>query len=96
MGSTSLDKQGNLWISTDGAGITVFNPNTLKYTSITKTSNEWSLSSNHVYVVYFDSQNFIWIGTFDEGVNYFDPDRFKFSSSLFQPNDLNFFAGNLF
>ncbi|QQS50218.1 MAG: hypothetical protein IPM71_11535 [Bacteroidota bacterium] len=93
MGSTSLDKQGNLWISTDGAGITVFNPNTLKYTSITKTSNEWSLSSNHVYVVYFDSQNFIWIGTFDEGVNYFDPDRFKFSSSLFQPNDLNFFRG---
>jgi ligand-binding sensor domain-containing protein len=93
MGSMDLDESGNIWLSTDDEGIMVFNPQTKEFYNIKKTDSENSITSNHVYTLYFDNQNFLWVGTFDEGVCYYDPDRYKFAPSLYKPNDLTILSG---
>lgn len=91
-GDMALDPNGNLWVCTDGGGINILNTKTRKFSYLTHDANiPGSISSDHVYTVYFDNANIVWIGTFGKGVNFFDPNRYKFSSQLLSPGDLKFF-----
>ncbi len=92
-GDMAVDNENNLWVCTDGGGINILNIATGKFTYLQNDENNLgSISSNHIYTVYFDNVNTVWVGTFDKGVNYYDPARFKFSSYLFKPGDLDSFS----
>jgi ligand-binding sensor domain-containing protein len=70
----SLAKQANgqLWIGTDGGGVTVFDL-TGKRTEVYKNSDYDSrtLSANTVRSIYVDSDDNVWLGTYNAGVNYY-------------------------
>ncbi len=92
-GDMAIDNENNLWVCTDGGGINILNIPSGKFSYLQHNENSvGSLSSNHIYTVYFDNVNTVWVGTFDKGVNYYDPERYKFSSYLFKPGDLESFS----
>ena len=64
------DKSGNIWISTDGGGIDVYNPNTAKFTHINKKSNAVysGLKSDYIVSLFLDSKDNLWAGSWDEGI----------------------------
>lgn len=64
------DKTGNLWISTDGGGIDVYNPKTSKIIHINKNENSVysGLDSDYIVGLFLDSQNNLWAGSWDNGI----------------------------
>ncbi len=93
-GDMAVDSEGKIWICTDGGGINILDPLTKHFQYIRKNENrETSLSTDHIYCIYFDELNTIWIGTFGEGVNYYNPDRYKFNTYFIAPNDLDIING---
>lgn len=74
------DAFDEIWLATRTSGLIRFNPLTLTYKQYTyDSSDQTSVSSNHVYTIFEDSSNELWFGTWEHGVNYFDRenDRFK-------------------
>ncbi len=63
-------KSGNLWISTDGGGIDVYNPKTSKVIHINKKSNAVysGLNSDYIVNLFLDSQNNLWVASWDKGI----------------------------
>lgn len=68
--SVLKDKSGNIWISTDGGGIDVYNPKTRKFTHINKKSNAVysGLKSDYIVSLFLDSKDNLWVGSWDEGI----------------------------
>lgn len=65
------DRKGNLWISTDNAGVIVWNKKTGRSTQVTvKNDHLYSLPSNHINCLYLDYQDVMWVGTSKRGVAY--------------------------
>ncbi len=64
------DTSGNLWISTDGGGIDVYNTNTSKITHINKKNSAIysGLSSDYIVSLFLDSKNNLWAGSWDNGI----------------------------
>ena len=58
------DRQGNIWVGTDGGGTSVINDS-----GIVTYSTANGLSSNFVHTIYHDENSGAWIGTFGGGVN---------------------------
>jgi ligand-binding sensor domain-containing protein len=59
----SEDRKGNIWIGTDGEGVSVIND-----TGIVSYTEEHGLPSNFIHSIYIDSANVVWIGTFGGGL----------------------------
>ncbi len=90
LGTMDIDAEGNIWISTEEEGINIFNVSTKTFSHVKRVENKaGSLSSDHIYSIYFDDNNIAWIGTFDKGINIYNPQQNKFSSTLFSVNDLD-------
>jgi signal transduction histidine kinase/ligand-binding sensor domain-containing protein/DNA-binding response OmpR family regulator len=64
------DKSNNLWISTDGGGIDVYNPKTSKIIHINKNNSTVysGLNSDYIVNLFLDSENNIWAASWDNGV----------------------------
>jgi ligand-binding sensor domain-containing protein len=62
------DKQGFLWIATEGDGLLRFDG--YYYRSFKASPDEGSLSNNALLCLYEDSEGTLWVGTFD-GLNKF-------------------------
>jgi ligand-binding sensor domain-containing protein/DNA-binding CsgD family transcriptional regulator len=93
-GDMAVDMEGNIWICTDGGGINILNPFTKHFRYIRKDEDrQTSLSTDHIYCIYFDEQNTVWIGTFGEGVNYCNPDRYKFRTYFITAGDMDVLKG---
>ncbi len=60
------DRQGNIWIGTNGGGINIYNPETKHYT-ILQRSNK-TFPSDKVNTIHEDRRGVLWIGTNDEGL----------------------------
>lgn len=60
----SEDRRGNIWVGTDGGGVSVISD-----TGITTYSTAQGLSSNFIHTIYHDANNVAWVGTFGGGVN---------------------------
>jgi signal transduction histidine kinase/ligand-binding sensor domain-containing protein/DNA-binding response OmpR family regulator len=74
------DKNGNLYVGTDGRGLMMINPSTKKfidYSSNLKTSN--SVSDNTIQAIFEDKNGSIWLGGYSNGITIFDPQKKSFS-----------------
>lgn len=94
MGDMAVAPDGKIWICTEGQGINICDPSDKTFRYL-KHENKisGSLSSNHIYSVYFDNDKMLWIGTFDKGIDYFSPDQYKMDPWLFTPGDLEELKG---
>nr|WP_237487886.1 hybrid sensor histidine kinase/response regulator transcription factor [Hufsiella arboris] len=72
------DKKDNIWIGTDGGGLSYWNPAAGKFTNYTHTSQPNSLVSNFVTSVAEDYTGQIWVATFSGGIDAFDNSRHSF------------------
>jgi signal transduction histidine kinase/ligand-binding sensor domain-containing protein len=78
--SLALDKDGQVWVGTDGAGLVVYSPRTGAYRNFTRSETDsHSLNDNTLRAVYIPPVGGAWIGTYDGGVNYYAalPLRFR-------------------
>ncbi|QJD96842.1 response regulator [Mucilaginibacter robiniae] len=73
------DEQHNIWIGTDGGGLSYWNTKVNQYTHYTHSADLGSLSSNFVVSVLKDFNHQIWVATFSGGIDAFDQatQRFK-------------------
>ena len=78
-------KDGILWISTDGGGISFYDKKTGLFDYCkNETTNPNSLSSNAINLTFEDRSGVIWIGTFNMGLNKFEATTTNFK--LYKPN----------
>ncbi|MFZ5939407.1 MAG: ligand-binding sensor domain-containing protein [Bacteroidota bacterium] len=79
MGDMALAPDGRIWISTDGNGVIIYDPENEDFSFLSNKPGEAPvLSSDHIYTIYFDREERVWIGTFNKGINFFDPRQYKF------------------
>jgi ligand-binding sensor domain-containing protein/signal transduction histidine kinase len=84
------DRQGRLWVGTNGGGVCVLNPSTGRGTvAAVEFGNARSLSNNFVAALYQDRQEILWIGTTGGGLNKFDPARSVFTRYGVEPYKKN-------
>ncbi len=87
-------KNGDLWIATEGGGVSRFNRNTEKFTSIKyDPANPNSLSNNSVQNIIEDEQGLVWIATAD-GLDRYNVRSNKVEHFRHSPNDSNSLADN--
>ena len=65
------DKEGNLWLGTDGFGICKYDGK-----SFTNFTTENGLADNTIYELMMDSKGLLWIGTYWGGLTRFDGKKF--------------------
>lgn len=73
--STCEDKDGNIWLGTDGYGLVMLDPETGKETSYTRENSR--LESNVITDIHCDPEGRIWIGTFYGGLSCIEDGRIK-------------------
>ncbi len=79
------DEYKNIWVSTIGKGIFIFNRQSNNWTNIRKNKrNSNNISSNHIYGVFKDSKKRLWICT-NSGLNLYNPINNTFK--VFNEND---------
>ncbi|MGD1045430.1 MAG: two-component regulator propeller domain-containing protein [Bacteroidota bacterium] len=80
------DKQGNIWIGTNGEGLNIINSIGNKFTHIkNEPGNKNSLSNNQVDA-FLEDNDFIWIGT-EGGLNRYDKKDGTFKHYVHNPLD---------
>lgn len=92
--SLSIDKNRNLWIGTNGAGIKIWNPGLDTMEHLIAGDSKYSLSAGVVYDIYSDEQQRTWIGTLKGGVNIVDPKKKRFQVIAHEPGTANGLKGN--
>lgn len=66
------DLSGNIWVASDGKGITWFNPIEKKFVRYQSNSSDpFTLTNDKVLAVETDSQDGLWAGMWQGGLNYF-------------------------
>lgn len=78
------DRAGNIWIGTNGGGVTVLNPASGKAKTYTYTKYGESISNNFVRSLSQDNAGNIWIGTYSGGINVLNlkTDKFTYYNTL--------------
>lgn len=80
------DKQGRLWVGTNGGGLSLFDTNTERFINYQHTPGlKNSLSHNKVMAIAQDAQGFLWVGTAGGGLDRFDPRQKSFTHFSHQP-----------
>ncbi|MFC6103289.1 hybrid sensor histidine kinase/response regulator transcription factor [Olivibacter domesticus] len=77
--SLSVDKQSQVWVGSDGAGVFQIDPRTEHVTKHEVGDGPENLSSAAVYAVYVDKTNRKWIGTLRGGLNIIDKSTSRFT-----------------
>jgi len=76
--SCFLDFKNELWIGSQGGGLSKFNKNLEKINSFSHDANRNSLSYDNISALANDAQNRIWIGTILTGIDVYDLASRKF------------------
>ena len=64
-----LEKDGNIWIGTDGGGINIYHPDTKDFTVLQHIPGDVnSLPVNSITVLYMDNENNLWAGSVRGGI----------------------------
>ena len=89
------DRQGRLWIGTDNGGLSLFDPNTDRFTNYKHSAtSQNSLSHNKVMAIAQDATGNLWIGTAGGGLDRFDPQQKTFSHFTHRADELNSLSSN--
>src|SRR6185437_3105015 len=72
------DKNGDMWVGTYNAGISIYHHTTHTFTHLTKVGN--NLGNNIVYSIFGDKSGNIWVGTLGGGLNKYTNETQKFTS----------------
>ena len=73
------DEEGIIWISTDGAGVFLFDKTNRQIKNLyAKSGDPKSISTNGLYDLLIDQENIVWIGTYKKGVDFYKPSLKKF------------------
>jgi ligand-binding sensor domain-containing protein len=83
-GAILQDKDGFLWIGTNGAGLFRYDGYDL---SVYKPGGPNALSSPYVYALYEDRDGMLWIGTGGSGLNRYDKDTDTFTHYQHDPQN---------
>ena len=74
------DKNGKIWIGTDGGGVNVYDPITNIFTKyLHDEKNTSSICDNSINYLYEDKSGKIWISGYNNGISIFDPATKSFS-----------------
>jgi len=74
------DAYNDIWLATRNSGLIRFKPETFEYVQyLYDPTDDYSISSDHVYVIFEDSGDELWFGTWEHGVNGFDRGRDRFN-----------------
>jgi diguanylate cyclase (GGDEF)-like protein len=89
------DKNGNLWIATDGGGVAHWNRAADSFLNYRHDpADATSIASNHVRTVLVDADGAVWLGTRDQGVDRLDPATGKATHYRHDPSDPASLANN--
>ena len=84
------DKDGNLWICTEGGGVNVYNRKNNTYRWYRHEEGKNSISHNNVKAIYYDrAQEIMWIGTHLGGLNKLDLRTNRFTVYRMKAGDLS-------
>lgn len=84
------DKDGQIWVSTDGKGIFIINPAGYAINNITNLPYVYgTLCSNGVTTLLCDNSGIVWIGTSKKGADFYKKNVRKFRLYRNYPNDNN-------
>jgi ligand-binding sensor domain-containing protein len=81
----TLDKNKDLWLSSNGGGITILRTASDKLEYIGAGVEKKSLSSESVYTVFEDKDLRKWVGTLRGGINVIDSHKSKFTTISYDP-----------
>jgi ligand-binding sensor domain-containing protein/signal transduction histidine kinase len=80
------DKEGNLWIGTEGGGLNFMNRKTNLFKHFIEDKNKPnSIGSNRIWDILADEHENLWIATDGGGLNYFDRKANRFTKYLPNP-----------
>lgn len=89
------DKNGNIWIATEGGGMNKYDVRHDVFTRYRhNTDNANSISSNSVNRLLFDAKGNLWIATQKGGLNYYEIKTNTFRHFVHSPNDANSISDN--
>jgi len=88
------DRDGALWIATNGGGIDILNTKTGAMDYLLPGNNNNSLTSESVYALYEDRDYRKWIGTLRGGINIIDPQKDRFLTIRHDPFNSNSLISN--
>jgi signal transduction histidine kinase/ligand-binding sensor domain-containing protein/DNA-binding response OmpR family regulator len=90
----SFDKQGRLWIGTEGGGINILNTLTGKIAYLLPGEGRNTLTSESVYAIYEDKESRQWIGTIKGGIDILDGQKNRFQTIAHDPLTPNSLVNN--
>ncbi len=88
------DSYGNLWIATQGGGLTMFDKNRKNMVTYRHDQNPSSIASNQLNHLAIDRNGDIWIAMSENGVDRFDPKSHVFTHYSHQTGDRKSLSSN--
>lgn len=90
----SIDPQDNLWIGSEGGGISILPAGKGRMQYLLPGENPNNLSSESAYAIHADRENRIWIGTIKGGINIVDWQKSRFQTYTHDPLSPNSLVNN--
>ncbi len=90
----SLDKQGQLWIGTEGGGINILHTSIGKMEYLLPGEHKNTLTSESVFAIYEDKESRKWIGTLKGGIDVIDGQKSLFQTIVHNPSVPNSLVNN--
>ena len=88
------DREGNLWIATDNAGLVRFNRGDNTFKIYTYQSHKSGLASNTIHDLYQDEEGYIWLATY-AGLQKYNPLTEEFYTYVNNINDSRSISSNI-
>ena len=92
--SLFLDKNGMVWVGTNGGGVNRFDPGKMTFSHFKKNLNPGSIGYNKIRSIFEDSELNIWIGTEGGGLDFLgaEKDDGAYDQFIHLPQPQNIFA----
>jgi ligand-binding sensor domain-containing protein len=91
-----VDKNGIIWVGTNGGGLNAFNPQTEEFTRYNMAPDDlYGISNQFIYDMYADKSGQLWISVQGKGLYKFDPGTKKITHYPYNPNDPNTVSTNV-
>ena len=91
-----VDKNGIIWVGTDGGGLNAFNPQTEEFTRYNMDPDDLhGISKDGIYDLYIDKNYRLWISVMGWGLYCFDAGTNKLIHYAYNPDDPNSISTNM-